>query len=113
MIKLTILLKKKAVVSHGDFLWFFRNEHAQLFSSLPVVRKEVVQYDQFHALPVAMPGLPEPAFDGTAEMWFASMQAMFRVFTADDYLQLVRPSEKRFLELEDCSILISVHHRII
>ncbi|WCT13484.1 EthD domain-containing protein [Mucilaginibacter jinjuensis] len=113
MIKLTILLKRNPQQSHEDFLWFYKNEHARLFSSLPVVQNEVLQYDQFHALPVAMPGLPEPSFDGTAELWFRDAQAMFRVFTSDEYIKMIRPSEKQFLQLSECSVLISVHHRII
>jgi len=113
MLKLTILLKRNPELSHEDFLWSYRNDHAKLFSSLAVVQQEVRRYDQFHTLPVTMPGLPAPDYDGTAELWFDDIQSMFRVFTAEPYLNLVRPAEKKFLELPSCGFLISLRHRVI
>ncbi len=113
MIKLTILLKRNSSLSHEDFLWSFKNEHTKLFSSLPIVRSEVKHYDQFHSLPIAMPGLPEPEYDGIAELWFEDAESMFRVFLSDRYLETVRPVEKTLLDIKGCSILVSVHHKII
>lgn len=113
MIKLTILLKRNSALSHEDFLWAYKQDHAKLFSSLPVVRTEVQSYDQFHSLPMAMPGLPEPAYDGIAELWFEDTASMFRVFTSTEYLETVRPAEKKLLDINKCGILISIHHKII
>lgn len=101
------------MLSHEDFLWSYKHEHARLFSSLTVVRNEVQNYDQFHSLPIPMPGLPEPAFDGIAELWFQDAAAMFRVFTSEEYLERVRPAEKKLLDLTNCGVLVSVHHKII
>jgi hypothetical protein len=113
MIKLTILLKRRPELSHEDFLWFYKNEHAKLFRSLVIVQQEVRRYDQFHSLPVAMPGQPVPLYDGTAELWFDDLDSMFRVFTADAYLKFVRPEEYKFLKLDQCGFLISLEHKII
>ena len=110
---LTILLKRNSRISHEDFLWYYQHEHAKLFISLAAVRENVRRYDQFHALPIAMPGLPIPEYDGTAELWFDDAQSMFDVFTANDYLETVRPAERKFLDLPACGVLISVAHRII
>lgn len=113
MIKLTILLKRNNRLTHEDFLWSFKNEHTELFRSLPVVLNEVKRYDQFHSLPIAMPGLPEPEYDGIAELWFEDAESMFSVFLSDTYLETVRPIEKRLLDLKACDVLVSIHHKIM
>jgi hypothetical protein len=113
MLKLTILLKRRQGLSHEDFLWSLQHDHAKLFGALPIVQQEVRRYEQFHSLPMAMPGLPEPEFDGIAEFWFDDLDSMFRVFTAEDYLKRIRPEEKKFLELRECGFLISIRHQVI
>lgn len=113
MIKFTILLVRLPALSHAQFVSHHRDVHAQLFMSIPVVRKTVRRYIQQHALPVALPGMPPVAFDGVTELWFDDIDALSTCFSDPDYLARVRPDEASFLDLHACQFIISSENLVL
>ena len=106
MVKFTILLRKRADLTHEAFVQYHKTQHAPLFTSLPEVQQYVRRYVQGHTLPLDLPGLPAPAYDGTTELWFDSAEDISKVFGAESYLRLIRPDEAKFLDLPGCGFLV-------
>ena len=104
MIKLIGCLKRKPELTSQEFHRYWREEHWPLAKSVPEFFRYVRKYVQSHALEGPVPGLPayEPAFDGFAEIWFDSIEDMGRAFAEPRYLEIIRPDEKRFLDLPNC-----------
>ncbi len=113
MIKFSILLRRRPDISHAEFVRYHREDHAQLFMSLPVVARHVRRYTQQHALGTVMPGLPPTTIDGVTELWFDDVESIATVFTDKTYLQTVRPDEARFLDLAGCEFIVSEEHPVL
>ena len=107
MVKFTILLKRRADMTHADFVSHHRTVHAALFMSIGAVRAHVRRYVQQHALPVELPGLPPAKYDGITELWFDDVAGIAAVFTDAEYMERIRPDEARFLDLHGCDFLVS------
>ncbi len=69
MVKFTILLKRKASLTHAEFVEHHKGVHAKLFMSIPTVKETVRRYLQEHTLPVDLPGMPPAKYDGITELW--------------------------------------------
>lgn len=107
MVKFTILLRKRADLSHDEFVTYHKTKHAPLFNALPEVQQYVRKYVQCHTVSVPMPGMPPPAYDGITELWFDDVADIGKVFTAERYMALIRPDEEMFLDLPDCGLLVT------
>lgn len=110
MIKLSILLRRRADLSHQQFVDHHRGVHADVFMSVPAVAQHVRRYVQCHTLQGELPGLPGPTFDGITELWFDDVAAVAAVFTDPTYLAVVRPDEESFLDLGGCQFLLTEEH---
>ncbi|WP_375419221.1 EthD domain-containing protein, partial [uncultured Hymenobacter sp.] len=102
MIKFTILLRKRADLTQEEFVQYHKTQHAPLFTSLPEVQQYVRRYVQGHTQVLDLPGLPAPAYDGTTELWFDSLEDIAKVFAAESYMRIIRPDEAKFLDLPGC-----------
>ena len=101
MVKLIGCLKRKPGLSSQEFHRYWREEHWPLAKSIPEFFRYVRKYVQSHALEAPVPGL-EATFDGFAEIWFDSVEDLRRAFAEPRYLEIIRPDEKRFLDLPNC-----------
>lgn len=113
MIKVTILLRRNASYSRDAFITYHRTKHAALFTSLPVVQQTVRRYVQQHALPVEIPSLPAPKYDGVTELWFDDVESFGRCFGDEEYMRVVRPDEMQLLDLEATEILITQENVVV
>ncbi|WP_462266411.1 EthD domain-containing protein [Mucilaginibacter sp.] len=113
MIKFTILLKKRADMTTEEFVAYHRNQHAPLFKSLPEVQQYVRRYVQGHLINASLPGLPPPKYDGTTELWFDDAASIGKVFAASRYMEIIRPDEEKFLDLQGCDFLICAENEVI
>lgn len=107
MVKFTILLKRKASLTHDEFVDHHRNAHASLFMSVAAVKETVRRYVQQHTMPVELPGLPPAKYDGITELWFDDVDALARCFSDPEYMAKVRPDEESFLDLHGCDFIVS------
>ena len=107
MIKFTILLRRNPSMTQDEFVAYHREKHAPLFCALPEVRQHVRRYVQCHTVSATVPGLPPVTFDGITELWFDDVDALESVFTADSYMETIRPDEAKFLDLHGCEFMLS------
>ncbi|ADB39821.1 EthD domain-containing protein [Spirosoma linguale] len=113
MVKFSIFLRKRAGMSHQEFVAYHTQQHAPLFKALPEVQHYVRHYVQCHALPVSLPGFPSMYYDGITELWFDDVEAIGRLFSAPEYLALIRPDEEKFIAMDECGFLIAEETVII
>lgn len=113
MIKFTILLKRKASLSHEQFVEHHRDVHAGLFMSVPAVKQTVRRYVQQHGIPAELPGMPPVKYDGITELWFDDVEALGRCFSDQEYLAVIRPDEESFLDLHGCDFIVSEQHVVV
>lgn len=112
MIKLIVAVKRKAGMSADDFHRHWRTTHADLVRSSPASRKYIRKYIQCHTLPTeyASGGV---AFDGTAELWFESIEDKDRFYSDPDYLARIQPDESRFADMAGTVFFVTAEETVL
>lgn len=98
MIKLIVAVKRNPAMSPAEFHAYWRTVHPGKVRALDATRRYVRRYVQAHTLDSEYVD-GEPAFDGTAELWFDSVAHKDAFYSDADYLATVRPDEMIFADL--------------
>jgi uncharacterized protein (TIGR02118 family) len=108
MIRLVFLLRRKPGMSLADFQRYWREEHGPLVASVQM-KIGALRYVQVHTLDDPMNaaaaqarGGMEPAYDGVAELWWESEQALADALATDAGRAagaLLLEDEKKFIDL--------------
>src|SRR5262245_65398769 len=80
MVKMVVFFKRKPSLSVEAFQNYWRTTHADIVSQMPGIRR----YVQSHTL-LSGYRKDEPAYDGTAEIWFDDTQAMRALAGTKEY----------------------------
>jgi uncharacterized protein (TIGR02118 family) len=92
MVKTITFIKRKPGMSVEDFGRYWRTKHAPIVTKLPGLRR----YVQCHTIPSGYRN-GEPAYDGVAEVWFDSTDAMRESATTPEF-RAVRADEPNFID---------------
>lgn len=111
MIKLIVAIKRHSSITPEEFHDYWRTTHAQKVKALPA-SKLIRRYVQAHTL-ASEYAVGEPAFDGTAELWFESISDKDAFFTAPEYLAQVAPDEKVFADMPRTLFFVTEEETII
>jgi hypothetical protein len=103
-IKFTTLLIRNEEMNFNVFKDYHKNHHIQLFSSIPVIKRNIKKYVVSHQIEKSE---SKKDYDGIVEFWFNSLFSIIMVFINPKYLSKVRPDERRFLNLNKCDFIIS------
>ena len=106
MIKLIILLKKKAGFTDEEFIRYWKEKHGPMaLKLLPGVRR----YVQNHL--VKLPGVEYEA-DGVAELWFDNLEAYqnFLKWRESDEARELTEDEERYLDKSKVVRFIAEEH---
>lgn len=98
MIKLIVAIRRRPEMTVEDFQDHWRTRHALLVKNNPATSRYVRKYVQCHTM-LAEYAFGDPAFDGTAELWFDSVADKDAFFSDPDYLRDVKPDEERFADM--------------
>lgn len=104
MLKAVILLRRRAGVSPDEFAMHFRVHMRPLIGGLPGVSRIVVSDA------IAGPG-GTPAYDGMAEFWFESIEAVQRLVESAE----AREIEARladFVDMDTYETFLTVEHEV-
>jgi uncharacterized protein (TIGR02118 family) len=93
MVKLIYCISKKPEMSIEEFQRYWREVHAPIAAKIPGVRR----YVQCHVVPETYGGRTAPGFDGAAELWWDSMDAM-RAAMGTPEVQAALEDEKNFID---------------
>jgi len=111
MIAMIACAKRKAGMSLVEFNHYWIEKHAPLVRSVPEFMRHVRKYVQFHCDPRGPAGGSpfggSVDYDGVGELWFDSRESMKTAFEEPRYLEIIRPDELKFLDLDKCIIFIT------
>lgn len=109
MVKLFVFLKRREDMTPEEFHAYWRDTHAELALNLPEFKRHLRRYIQAHNIEWASFDFPAAhvGFDGIAEVWFEDVESMNRAFQEQRYLEVIRPDEYKFLDLDACRIMVT------
>jgi uncharacterized protein (TIGR02118 family) len=121
MIKIVFCLRRRADLSREEFQTYWRSHHAPLVLSHADalgIRRYVQVHSIDDAISTAVAGprhSPEP-FDGVAELWFDSLDALMAAGSSEAGrtagAQLLE-DERRFIDLAESPLILAEEHVII
>lgn len=89
-----------------------RTTHANLIRSTPICRKYIRKYIQCHTVAEEY-AAGQASFDGTAELWFDSIQDKDAFFTHPEYLARIGPDEPNFADLANTKFFVTTEEPIL
>ena len=113
MVKLIVFVVRKSGMSFDDFDRYWREEHAPLIKSVTDFSRHVRKYVQSHRASSEVPLAGTADYDGVAELWFDSVDELNTAFTEDKYLELIRPDELKFVDLDRSVSFVSEEFAVI
>jgi len=112
LIKLIVAVRKRSDMSIEAFQEHWRTRHAELVRNCPATSKYVRKYVQCHTLPDQYAD-GEVAFDGTAELWFDSIEDRDAFFSDPDYLRDINPDEERFADMTQTVFFVTAEETVV
>lgn len=112
MVKLIVVIKRNAAMSPEEFHRYWRVEHAAKVRSIPAAAKYIRRYVQAHTLDTEY-AASGPAYDGTAELWFDSVDDKNAFFSDPEYLAKIAPDERVFADMEQTQFLVTKEEEVI
>ncbi|HXF24913.1 MAG TPA: EthD domain-containing protein [Gemmatimonadaceae bacterium] len=112
MIKLIVVIKRNAAMSPQEFHRYWRTEHATKVRSIAATSRYIRRYVQAHTLDAEY-AAGNPAYDGTAELWFDSVEDKNAFFSDPDYLAIVAPDERIFADMDQTQFLVTNEESVI
>lgn len=108
MIKLMILLKRRPGMSDEEFYRYWREDHGRTVMGTKEFSRHIRRYVQSPKKLGANSAFAsaESDYDGVAELWFDDVDSMNRAFAEPKYLEIVRPDEHKFVDLDACRVLV-------
>jgi len=109
MVKVAVMLKRKPGMSTAEFHRYWKDVHGPLVLGVPEFMRHFSKYVQCHAIAEAFSDTPGAAsqYDGIAEVWADSIDAVKRAFAEPRYLERIRPDEHTFLDLANCVFMVT------
>jgi uncharacterized protein (TIGR02118 family) len=113
MVKLIICATRKPGMSHEEFSAYWRQKHGPLVKSVTEFSRHVRRYVQCHLAKTAVPFGTAGDYDGVAELWFDSIESAAAAFREPKYLEVIRPDERKFLDLQKCISFVTEENPVI
>ncbi|KAJ7030367.1 hypothetical protein C8F04DRAFT_1005782 [Mycena alexandri] len=110
-VRLVVLIKKKPSLSKKEFHQHWAKTHGALFSSLEVVKKNILRYEQAHTNETVLSALAQQAvfpvsdWDGMGIFEAESYAKIFEVFQSDEYKKNVIQDEECYLDRDATQML--------
>lgn len=113
MIKLIVAIKKRPDLSVAEFQSHWRNQHAALVRNSPASQRYIRKYIQCFTLLSEYDAAGNAAYDGTAELWFDSVEDKEKFFSDPDYIRDIQPDEPRFADMENTRFFVTEEFSVI
>ena len=108
MVKLIYCISKKPEMTIEEFQTYWRETHGPIAARIPGVRR----YVQCHAVPETYAGRTPPAFDGAAELWFDSIDAMRGAMGTPEVAAALE-DEKNFIDHSRVASFVTVEKPVV
>ncbi|KAF8899395.1 hypothetical protein BD779DRAFT_1465317 [Infundibulicybe gibba] len=109
-VRLILLSKRKEGITNEEFSEYWANSHARLFSSVPIVRQNLLKYEQAHTSEQTIPlinsiGFSTAKWDGIAVFEATSYDKILAIFDSEEYKNIVIPDELKFAD-RDANLML-------
>lgn len=108
MVKLIYCISRKPELSVEEFQRYWRETHGPIAARIPGLKR----YVQCHTAPESYAGRAAPGFDGAAELWFDSLDAM-RAAMGTPEVQAALEDEKNFIDHSRVSSFVTVEKPVV
>ncbi|KAJ7475961.1 hypothetical protein FB451DRAFT_1173905 [Mycena latifolia] len=102
-VRLVMFLRRKSTLTREEFSQYWSGTHAALFSSLEIVKTNLIKYEQAHINEsVLIDGMkaPMPEWDGMVIFEGESHANIFEVFQSEEFQRIIIPDAAKFLDTE-------------
>ncbi|KAI1416651.1 hypothetical protein F5Y13DRAFT_205493 [Hypoxylon sp. FL1857] len=109
LVRITFFIKKKTDLTSEEFHKYWSEEHSKVFLSVPIVRRNIIKYSQFHSdssVDLKKFGVIMIGYDGAVSMWANTLDDLLAVFTDEEYLRTVVPDEENFFNRAEVSTMV-------
>jgi uncharacterized protein (TIGR02118 family) len=113
MLKLDILVVRRADMTRRQFVEYWRDRHGPFFASQPIVKKTVRRYVQSRTMTDTPAGLSVGPYDGIAQIWFDDVSGFLEYLHSSNYTGIIRPDEERITDPHKVQFLFSEETPII
>ncbi|KAJ7261845.1 hypothetical protein B0H12DRAFT_1013346 [Mycena haematopus] len=112
-VRLAVLFKRKPTISKEEFVKYWAETHGPLFSSLDIVKKNILKYEQAHTNEAVLKqitkmnqlsGAPNE-WDGIAIFEAESYEKISEVIQNEEYQKILVPDGDNFLDVQNCQML--------
>lgn len=108
MIKLVVMIKRKPGMSKEAFHRYWNGPHGDQVLGCADFKRHIRRYVQSHV--VTQEGIKLPwgvsDYDGQAELWFDSVDAMNTAFNEPSFLATVHPDDATFIDMAGCQLMV-------
>ena len=113
VLKLYILVRRRADMTHEQYLKHWQGVHAPLYTSQPDAKRYVRRYIQSRVTGDRPERFVLGETDGIVQLWFDDMDGFNAFFTSQSYRDVIRPDEERFTDPKRCEFFFSTEHTIM
>ncbi|MFT4562663.1 MAG: hypothetical protein ACI9BW_002410 [Gammaproteobacteria bacterium] len=117
MITMIVFVRRVHTFSREEFTRYWHDQHGPLVMRTPEFMQYVHKYVQHHYAPghAAAGSLfgDITDYDGVGEIWFDSRESMNTAFNEPRYLEIIKPDERTFIDIDKCLSFISEEHVMI
>ncbi|KAI9848500.1 MAG: hypothetical protein M1838_000500 [Thelocarpon superellum] len=102
-VRVHVFFYRKPGLTQEEFHHYWRNTHSKIFGDLPIVRKNLIKYEQTHyfndaAQAAQKDGFPVADYDGIVIFDVSSYDKFTEVLASKEYNEIVVPDEEKFLD---------------
>jgi uncharacterized protein (TIGR02118 family) len=108
MVKMIYCITRKEGMSFQDFQRHWRETHGPIAARIPGVRR----YIQSHTLPRMYESKNPPAYDGVAELWFDTFEALQQAIASQE-VKDAREDELKFIDHSRSVLIITEEKPVI
>jgi uncharacterized protein (TIGR02118 family) len=112
MIKLIVAIRRNPAMSPEEFHHYWRTEHSKKVKALAATSRYIRRYVQAHTIESEYAS-GEPSFDGTAELWFDSVEDKDAFYSDPEYLAIVNPDEKVFADMSATRFFVTREEEVV
>lgn len=104
MLKVAILFRRAAGMTHDECMAYWRTSHARAVCSTAICQQYVRKYIQCEISASMPPGVPE--YDGIAELWFENRSEYDAFFADPEYAAKLAPDEANFVDRSSVAVYV-------
>jgi uncharacterized protein (TIGR02118 family) len=108
MVKLLVYLRRRPDLTREQFRQYWRETHGPLVKGVGEFTRHIRRYVQYDPIEAKVSGFPVELadVDGIAEVIFDSVEEIAAAYQEPRYMEIIRPDEFKFLELQACTLTI-------